>query len=251
MNRFLQLTLASLALAALGSSAFAQATIDQNKAMAGNVTPGDTAGFPVTISQPGHYKLTSNLYVPAATQGIVITADNVTLDLNGFGIIGPVNCSFDKQSFYVNCQGWTSGAIDLSAVISEQVAVVVRNGFAKGFDGVTINLKGSNSVVDRVHTSHGLKSGIRLLWGGQVVDSSAELFSTAGIMVFRSGIVTGSRAARIGGEGFIAPLVVGSSVESTRKEAFEGSVRSSHAMACKGGFGGNKLSDNVDQCAVF
>jgi hypothetical protein len=34
--------------------------IDQNKALAGNVTPGDTPGFPVIISQPGSYRLDSN-----------------------------------------------------------------------------------------------------------------------------------------------------------------------------------------------
>ena len=40
--------------------------IDQNHALAGNVTPGDTPGFPVTISQPGSYRLTGNLIVPDA-----------------------------------------------------------------------------------------------------------------------------------------------------------------------------------------
>jgi hypothetical protein len=27
--------------------------IDQNRALAGNITPGDTAGFPISITQPG------------------------------------------------------------------------------------------------------------------------------------------------------------------------------------------------------
>jgi hypothetical protein len=31
--------------------------IDQSRALAGNVTPGDNSGFPVTISQPGTYQL--------------------------------------------------------------------------------------------------------------------------------------------------------------------------------------------------
>jgi hypothetical protein len=34
--------------------------IDQNKALAGSVTPGDTPGFPVTISLPGSYRVLSN-----------------------------------------------------------------------------------------------------------------------------------------------------------------------------------------------
>src|SRR5437660_10259917 len=58
-----------------------------------NVSPGDTPGFPVTISQPGSYRLSSNLTVPDAnTTAILITSDNVTLDLNGFSIMGPVFC---------------------------------------------------------------------------------------------------------------------------------------------------------------
>src|ERR1700675_702311 len=68
--------------------------IDQNKAMAGNVTPGDTPGFPVTISLPGSYRLAGNLTVPDAnTTAITIIADNVSLDLNGFTIQGPTVCN--------------------------------------------------------------------------------------------------------------------------------------------------------------
>ncbi len=45
-------------------------------------------GFPYTISQPGSYKLSGNLTAPANTRGIVISASNVTLDLNGFTLEG-------------------------------------------------------------------------------------------------------------------------------------------------------------------
>src|SRR5438477_12305218 len=68
--------------------------INQNAALAGNVTPGDTPGFPVTISVSGSYKLSGNLTVPDAnTSAIQISADYVTIDLNGFSIIGPTVCS--------------------------------------------------------------------------------------------------------------------------------------------------------------
>src|SRR6202011_4694295 len=67
--------------------------IDQNRALAGGVTPGDTPGFPVTISVSGSYRLSGNLTVPDAnTTAILITQDNVTIDLNGFSIIGPTVC---------------------------------------------------------------------------------------------------------------------------------------------------------------
>ena len=41
-------------------------------------------GFPYHITQPGSYRLSGNLVVPALTNGIVIAASHVTLDLNGF-----------------------------------------------------------------------------------------------------------------------------------------------------------------------
>ena len=64
--------------------------IDQRTALAGKVTAGDAAGFPVTISESGSYRLNSNLVVTSpATTVIEITANDVTLDLAGFSIIGP------------------------------------------------------------------------------------------------------------------------------------------------------------------
>lgn len=94
--------LALLALTA-GGQALAQATIDQNKALAGSVTPGDAPGFPITLSVPGSYKLTGNLVVPGGLDGIEITSDNVTLDLNGFRIAGSGACTRDPSTVVVYC----------------------------------------------------------------------------------------------------------------------------------------------------
>ena len=67
--------------------------IDQNRALAGGVTKDDAPGFPVTISQARSYRLSGNLTVPDAnTTAIFINAINVTIDLNGFSIIGPTVC---------------------------------------------------------------------------------------------------------------------------------------------------------------
>ena len=48
--------------------------IDQARALAGNVTPGDAPGFPVTISEPGSYRLASDL--ESDNGGILIAADD-------------------------------------------------------------------------------------------------------------------------------------------------------------------------------
>ena len=83
------LALMLVTLAAVTLPAHAQVLIDQAAVEAGGITPGDDPGFPATISVAGSYRLTSNLVVPAGVNGIEITGENVTIDLNGFTIAGP------------------------------------------------------------------------------------------------------------------------------------------------------------------
>lgn len=122
-----------LAVAAAAPAAFAQTTIDQNKALAGNVTPGDTPGFPITISQPGSYRLTGNLTVPASADGIVITGENVTLDLNGFTIRGPGTCIKGAGSYGPNCTPASSHAGVRVNSPTGPYDSVLRNGTVQGF----------------------------------------------------------------------------------------------------------------------
>src|SRR5262245_32443399 len=62
--------------------------INQTCATQTGCFPGDTAGFPVTISVPGSYRLTGSLLPSSNPSCIVITSSDVTLDLNEFRI-GP------------------------------------------------------------------------------------------------------------------------------------------------------------------
>ncbi|GGC02500.1 right-handed parallel beta-helix repeat-containing protein [Pseudoduganella buxea] len=69
--------------------------ITQARALEGGVTPGDEPGFPVTISEPGSYRLASDLRVTVPSAGAVLVASaHVTLDLNGFTIFGMHNAGF-------------------------------------------------------------------------------------------------------------------------------------------------------------
>lgn len=68
------------------------------------------SSVPITISKSGSYYFTTNLAVPTSEVGIFISANNVTLDLNGFTLTGVGNL-FD--------------GID---VTSTQSNIVVRNG---------------------------------------------------------------------------------------------------------------------------
>jgi hypothetical protein len=93
--------------------------------------PGDTGGRPITITQSGSYKLTSNLTSTSTTIDVIqINADNVTLDLNGFSIIGPRTCTGDNTTLVCTNSGMTASAV----VAAGRKNIVVKNGITQGFD---------------------------------------------------------------------------------------------------------------------
>ena len=54
--------------------------INQTNALLGSITAGETPGFPITISKPGSYLMTSNLRVPDSVEhAIEIATAAVTL----------------------------------------------------------------------------------------------------------------------------------------------------------------------------
>lgn len=134
-----------LTLAAVGAQA--QTTLDQNKALAGGAIPGDAPGFPVTISQPGSYKLTGNLTVPANTTAIDITVPGVTLDLNGFSIMGPMKCVMGG----VGKTMCTSVQNNFGTPLVQAVdGSILRNGVVQGSTGMGIKLIGMGHLVEGV-----------------------------------------------------------------------------------------------------
>lgn len=133
--------------------AWAQTTIDQAKALAGGITPGDTPGFPITLSVPGSYKLTSNLVVPASTNGIFITAPNVTLDLNGYSVSGPVNCVLSAPQ--IVCAGPIMGAIRGISSASNVEGTTIRNGHVRGFAESGISIQAGVIEDVQVESNHG------------------------------------------------------------------------------------------------
>ncbi len=61
-------------------------------------------GFPYVISAPGAYKLSGNLTVPnASTTAITITSNNVTIDMNGYSILGPTACTAGATFAVTSC----------------------------------------------------------------------------------------------------------------------------------------------------
>jgi parallel beta-helix repeat protein len=168
----------------LGSVQAGVVLINQARAIAGGVSPADTPGFPVTISQPGSYRLSSNLTPPVGTDVIVITTNDVTLDLNGFAIVGVAGSGRG-----VNAQG--------------RSRIIVTNGIVRGMgsDGVVV---GDDSRIERVHAIGNSGDGIQANDGGTVTGNIARDNGDDGIQVNDGGTVTGNTAFGNGGIGIRA-----------------------------------------------
>jgi Right handed beta helix region len=182
------LTLAAAAFAAWPGAALAidgQTLINHSNATSGYVTAGDTPGYPVTISQPGSYKLSGNLVLPDGhTTAIEITADNVTLDLNGFAILGPAKCNGSWP-----CANAGAGfGIRTPAV---QFNITVRNGTIQGMGSVAIELHGDSHLVEHLRVRSNGGGGISIVTdynsgaSSRVQHSAVQRNGNTGIFVMR------------------------------------------------------------------
>jgi hypothetical protein len=104
--------------------------IDQAKVLA-------AGGFPYHITQSGSYRLSSNLLVDSATDAVDVSANNVTIDLNGFSIIQTATTS-------------PPGKLAING--STANAVTIRNGFIANWD-YSISLASNCTVQNTTITS--------------------------------------------------------------------------------------------------
>lgn len=178
-------SITTLVLACGTSTAFAVdgvILIDQNRALAGSVTPGDAPGFPVTLSQPGSYRLSGNLTVPAATDGIVITANRVTLDLNGFSVAG---------------SGTGKG---ISNGLAGRIGTSIRNGTVTNFqDGIFLKESGdefATSEILQIRVIGNAGSGILASANSVISGNTAAGNGSFGITAGAASTVSDNNASR-------------------------------------------------------
>jgi hypothetical protein len=147
-------------------------------------------GFPIVISQPGSYRLSGDITVsgPNST-AIEITASFVTLDLNGFSILGPTVCSGTPPT----CAPKGSG-IGIATGANVQAARVF-NGTVHGMGGDGINVAGTIEGV----AADG-NGGVGLVATGSVIESVASRNGLAGIF---ASMVRDSIAIRNGLQGML------------------------------------------------
>ena len=148
-----------------------------------NSLPGDgTAVF--VINQPGSYCLGSNVVGVAGKNGIRIDADNVTLDLAGFAVLGVGNS--------------LNGIL-----INGHFHIVIRNGSISGWS--SHGLDGTNGALSRIEdlrTDANGGNGLVINSGSQVNNCVAAQNTADGIAVSNNVLVTGCVSSLNGGNGF-------------------------------------------------
>ena len=231
--------------------------IDQNKALAGNVTPGDTPGFPVTITRPGSYRLASDLVIAdIEVTGIVLeTSGGVSIDLNGFSIRGP---HFGATRA---CQAVTPGK-GIGTGAGNSTNVDIRNGTIErmGCDGIL--LIGFNNLVQNVRVRNNGATGIQItgvISNNVISENGGEGISTfeavvtgnnisgnnkEGIVIFQ-GVVSNNTVGNNDGLGLFVP---GSSGNPGTRVAYSNNVFSGNNANGAQVFGGIQTGPNV--CAT-
>jgi len=134
---------------------------------------GDTAGFPVEITQPGSYTLTGSLDlnsepVPANATGLLVSADFVSIDLNGFSIIGPYDCSGGPPG-----EPGTGDGIRATGSHTH-----VRNGIVRGVGRDALSL-GADATVDSMTINCSGRDGVRT--GERARATSSHITRCAGV----------------------------------------------------------------------
>jgi hypothetical protein len=183
--------------------------INQNTSV--NGLPGcPHAGFPIMICQSGSYRLSGHLSVPNAdTNGIDITADNVTLDLNGFTLSGPVTCT--PFSIPLHCTA-TGKGIGISVVTASSKNITVQNGTVRGMgsSGIQFSTTVGGLVEDMHVESSGGSMGAGIVMDiGTVTRCTVTANAGSGIVAssdstisFNS--VTSNGAIGVGGGGLVS-----------------------------------------------
>ncbi len=132
-------------LTATAAAADGAVLITQSSALAGNITPGDTPGFPITISREGTYRLATSLRVTGGTSAIIVTGPDVVIDLDGFTI-----------------HGNATGNVGIASSDSNAISVTIRNGTITGFVGDGINARGDFWIVENMRVLRNSGNGIKI-----------------------------------------------------------------------------------------
>ncbi len=200
--------------------------ITHAKALNGNITPGDTAGYPITISRPGVYKLASNLPVPLDKDGIEVIAADVTIDLAGFRMHGQGKGRF--------------------GIAGGQASLTVRNGTIAGFKADGIFSTNTNIGHSWIVENRRLTGNNRGAFPGnlaRVVNSTVTGNQLTGVACQVSCHIQGNLVSNNGNDG--VTIISGTVLDNTVALNVRTGIFATGVM----GFGNNTLFGNGDNVA--
>lgn len=152
-------------------------------------TPGDFDSI-YKITQAGSYYLDGNVQGTSGFHGIQITASNVTLDLNGFALLG------------------VTGSLDgVNIATSRGVNIVVKNGAIRSWGdcGIEMEYNAGNPPrgrVERIMADKNARTGIVTEFWCEVVDCVASENGVDGFAGGGTTIYKGCSARNNGADGF-------------------------------------------------
>lgn len=149
----------------------------------------DIASFPYVINDSGSYVLTSNIVIPAGAEGIVIQVSGVTLDLNGFNVIGDF-ASLD--GIRVGSPGKGGDVRDIAILNG-----IVRNCGGNGIDAINT----TNIRVQGILSDANALRGIAVGSNSSVRDCLAIFSGDIGISTRNNSTVEGCTAMGNGSAG--------------------------------------------------
>jgi hypothetical protein len=161
----------------------------------GGCFPGDDPGLPILIANPGSYRLTSNIDIssypsPESLTAILINANNVSLDLNGFAISGTTVCAVGPapQSPVTSCSPTGSGN---GVEVYSSSRTSISNGFVKGMGHYGVYCGAGCRISDMVVSENGL-DGIGGVHQGLIVDSHSYRNGNGGFLAVGSVLIGNS-----------------------------------------------------------
>lgn len=198
-------------------------------------TPGDNDSTPAlhVISVSGSYYLTSDLVIPAGKIGIEVTASMVTIDLNGFRIIGPgtgavwAGIDLGRSNFVTIVNGTISSMAgsgvwgpnssecrvegvrvltcrDTGMKLGDSAIVrrceFVGNGVANGTEKHGCDVDQGSTVTGCTFRGN-VGSGLVMAEGGTVTECAARSNQADGFVLTSGSSITGCSASRNTGDG--------------------------------------------------
>jgi len=186
--------------------------ISQVCALQSGCFPGDAAGFPVTLPASGKYVLTSDLEHDPGVHGNVtiidVDFDDITIDLNGFGIRSTSTCEPGacdtgnvqgigglSRSRVAVRNGRITGVNNSCILLGEQARVEKLTVSHCSLHGISV---GTNSIVENVSVSstgrNGLTSGIGTIYQGCTFSANGLRGDTIGNFDLISSVTVEPRA---------------------------------------------------------